>query len=400
MDELASKSDTLSNATIDLVDFVLTDGKALRMPDLDVPDVTHLVRYLCGALAMDALPQLERGLLAQSSARRRLRLTRSALAEIQCMDWSRVARDAQIMSDSDDIKPEVARAWLQLVTGRIASQSQMHGRWRQEGWVAIRRETMRGIAEAQAAWTAFLAFAEAWKASLSRMALTPALQRGRGEGNISSFGSMNAGMAITQVECEVNSDGVLNVVAWVAPANRGQTASAEVETLLLSLRRDDDLLPLATGTRIEDRVEWSLPGFGAALQLPPGPLPSQFFAFDSVTEPEIAGETSRSLPAEVMDATGQPVIGALAYIEMVSAARWEQGQFTVTISIPTFIHLAYSAYTLELSLFITAQFRQVLGRWPVKEWEDAPRVLTAPCPGVADVTLSTAWILQARLVPS
>jgi hypothetical protein len=403
----------LSTAATDFMDAALTERRFLAASTLPAQDVKRLVRYLCCALAAAPAADLERALVQTAELRLRLRRTRAVLREIQGHTLSRT--DPLAPTDSglqrafseqaeDDSYAEIRTAWQEVMAEQLVASPRSRERWREQGWADIRSEVAAGIETGRAAWAAFTAYGRQWRSALALHAMTPALQRGSDTSFSAEPEGHKAGIAITDIECHIDSDGTLNIVVRIVT-----TSTKPTDTLLLSLRRDDDAWPLARGRRNGERVEWSLPDFGTAVGLPPGPLPAQFFVFDAADSPEPSGvdhagvehtveEDPLSILAEVVDAHGQIIVGALAYVEIMSAPRWHTGQFSVQIVVPAFIRLAYPTSQLELALFVAEGHSQLLGTWPISQWDDAPLLLTAPFPGVPDTALPGTPIIIARLI--
>jgi hypothetical protein len=365
----------------------------------------RLVRYLAGERSPELGTTVEQAILDDPAWRARLRFTRNLLRSLTSHPHARMEEAVCQWADAEELfAAEVIAAWRELLAERIATTAQSRHTWVAEGWERVRAEAAAGKKAAVTAWAAFAAYAEQWRGALDLHALTPALQRSSDTGMSEPFDSDSektdfyAGIAITDVQCRIEDDGTLVVTAIVAPTHEPDAPQGHRTSLLLSLRRDEDIWPLAVGRRLEDRVEWRLPAFGAALDLSAGPLPTQFFKFDPADAAELDAADSQLILAPVLDAEGHPMPNALAYIELASPPQWQDGILSLRVGIPYFIRLAYPAHLLELSLYVSEQLRQLLDTWPIQAWTDEPMTLTIEFPEAPDVTLSPAPIILARLL--
>jgi hypothetical protein len=103
--------------------------------------------------------------------------------------------------------------------------------------------------------------------------------------------------------------------------------------------------------------------------------------------------------AEILDAGRQSAGRVPVPIEIHEGPRWEAGTFHATIFIAGPVRRAYTEYNLRLDVAVAGTARQCLGYWPLSDWSDAPRAVTAECPGSPNAAVPYAAILHATLQP-
>jgi hypothetical protein len=396
MTDQPGETGEFSAATSAAVDLWLRRSGALARPQEEAPAIPLLVRYLGGVLTAVEAGGVERGLLADPQSRRRLTETSDLLDDLSERPWTEVEAWAR----GEGVEGEVAREWLALLTLQTSRMARTPAAWLAVGWDGIRQGVAEGAQEAQAAWTALLAFTEQFRMGL-RMPRLATVKGGAGEETVAVLGGeLPSAAALKLDEARVGVDGTLRVRLLVVDRSGQPTEVASGRTLTLALAANGEAYPLLAAVVEGDEVSWTLPELGSSLQLPPGSLPPASLAI-------LVAPTSMALPsgegtllAQVVDREGREGAAPPVALRIHSAARWGDGQFTVRLSIPRAIRLAYQRHTLILDLPITVSQAQRLGEWPLHDWEDEPRLLAVSCPGSHETTLPTVSLLRARLRPS
>jgi hypothetical protein len=357
---------------------------ALRLPSVPAPEVEELVGYLSGALSGDAARGLESRLVADPDSRLRLRQARTALDELQALPWAEAAR----MGEGEDFGAEVARAWLRLAARQVSGVSRMREWWLSNGWSHLRRQASEAGGEAQAALAALRVFGDRLRAGLEGPSV--AIARG-GAGTPEVVGSLPSGLALALREAEVTGGGSLNVALEVVDPSGEPNGGASGTAVELALTRAGEAWPVARGVVQGARVAWELSGLAGFLGLPPGALaPESLRITVGVVEQAAASGSRRPVLA---DAQG----GRPALVELEGEQRWSGGQLSLTVSIPAETRAAYPTRRLAVDLLVSTRGRQRLGAWPLSEWGDKPRTITAACPGSPDAAADVLSILRVSL---
>jgi hypothetical protein len=357
-------------------------------PRSAMPEPAALVRYLTGRLPAEEARAVERGLVASTAARRRVRDVGHCLEALKEGSWEEAAARAQ----GEGLEAEAAREWLRLAGAQVGAAAGARRRWRAAGWNAVRREVAEGAVEAQAAWAALGIFGQRLRALLD----APRLATARGvQAGLVVAGSLPPGTRLVVARAEADAEGALRI----ALAAEGE-GGAEWLPVRVALGLGSETWPLAAGVIRRGRASWELPGLAAALGLAAGPLPPSCLRVS--VGPEAAAEAGGppwSLLVPVVDAAGAPRREPPAAVELLSAPRWEAGEFRVEVALPLATRVAWPEHVLELRLGLSPRWAQRLGEWPVREWGAGPRVLTVACPGAPDAEVPLASLLRARLRP-
>src|SRR6185437_368841 len=120
-------------------------------------------RYLCGTLSREAVHAVERGLVTHPELHIVRREIQRRLELYQALPFEEVQKRA----DGAGLDARVAGIWLEIVSERLQAAPRASQHWLAQGWSAVRRQAGEGIAEAQAAWAAFLAFGWQLKADMA-----------------------------------------------------------------------------------------------------------------------------------------------------------------------------------------------------------------------------------------
>jgi hypothetical protein len=390
MSEQNEEFPPLPPGAVALLETWLRSEQALRPPPAEAPEVDQLVRYLSGALSADAAHRVEGGLVSSASARRRLDETCDCLDALQTQTWADVAQ----IANGEDLPARVATAWLALASERVQTAPRARAWWLTQGWEAVRQQVTEGVKEAQAAWTAFTAFGEQWKAGLRRPQF--ALERGAASGpNI--VGDRIPGVEIDVNDAQISATGALYVSVAIRSARSEEMASREGRTVYLALAVNDQTWPVGPGVLENGQARWTVPDLGTALGLPAGRLPADCLRITADAPVSPTTPERLSLLAAIVDAAGQPTSAPPAVIELVSEPRWQGGQFVVVAALPAPTRAAYPDHRLLLDVIIAPNSWQRLGAWPVRDWTDAPKELTAACPGSEETSTGFASLLRALL---
>ncbi|HZT41688.1 MAG TPA: hypothetical protein VFA07_05845 [Chthonomonadaceae bacterium] len=369
----------------------LQSREALRPPVLPAPTTTQMVRYLSGTLPIEEARAIERSLVSHPEARGHLRQVRAALNRLQIQPWADVAEQAR----QESADSEVTKEWLERVSTQAAAMPQARAWWLSQGWSAVRRQAAEGAAEAQAAWTAFLAFGEQLRLGLQQPRLAQA--RGGAEDRPVVAGRLPAGGRVEVLHAAITEDGALQVTIALRDGNNRPLSGEEIPAHL-ALVFEGRAWPVASTVGEQDRYEWMIPDAGAALDLPAGQLPPGCLQI-TFGEPAAPASAERQiLLAEVRDAAGQPVPAPPARIELPEAPRWEAGKLMVALQLPAVTYAAYADYQLHLDFRAAPLGWQRLGTWPLRAWgEAAPICLIIPFPGGPEGMLPDASGLRATL---
>jgi hypothetical protein len=380
----------LSAGTAALLEAWLRSRNALHPPASDAPSVELLVGYLCGTLAAPEARVVEQGLVAHPAARRQLIEARASLDALEAKPWQEVAGRAA----ASGFAAQVARAWLTILTERLGAAPRAADCWLTNGWMVVRRQVEEGAAEAQAAWSAFLSFCEQLRSGLRAPRL--AVARG-GERMLPVVaGTVPPGLRIVLTEAEVAADGSLRAAIAAQDASGRASPAMSGQAAHLALVWSGEAWPIAASAFEGARAAWEVPGLGAATGLPVGELPASYLLI-AVGAPAPAPRVDRQiLLAEVPGPAGGTA-AAPAAIELLSEPRWQAGRFSVAVAVPASTRAAHSGRWLRLELVVSPAMRQCLGAWPLSEWGEDPRTLTASCPGSPDASLPLASFLRASL---
>src|SRR5579871_2203235 len=129
------------------------------------PDVSQMIRYLSRTLSSQAMIDIDEGLAAHPEACEQLEQVLVQLDELQRLTCAEVSKRAE----GDGLASQVARAWLSLASERLQAAPRAREYWlAQGGWSAVSRHVVEGVAEAQVAWSAVLAFGRQLTAALSQ----------------------------------------------------------------------------------------------------------------------------------------------------------------------------------------------------------------------------------------
>lgn len=244
-------------------------------------------------------------------------------------------------------------------------------------------------------WPEFVDFAPA-RASLGsvgqalrRLLEVPALATTRAP--ISDFqqeGYIPVGVDV-RLDAEIRPDGALYARADFL--ERAPDAAAPLADRSLHLELIDPAggtLPIGQGT-IKDRVwEVEIPDFVDYCDLPEGGLPPGIFRLSVGNGPLITRQRNHLFAESPEQA---PVS-----LPLVEEPRIEEETLIVTLQVPGMTRRSFGDCRLELSVPI-GNALQLLGFWPLSDWEPEQRTLRIPLPGTAGGRIECGSILHARL---
>lgn len=354
-------------------------------------EVEELVRYLAGALPVEQGSAIERALVVQTPARLLLREVRSALDRIQSASWQEAAAWAQ----GSDLEGQVARAWSVLLADRADAAPRAQEWWLSRGWSSVREGVASGAAEAQAAWAAFLVFAEQLHAQLQVPRLAAARAAG---GRPRIIGTLPDGVTLGVANAEIADDGSLRVAVEVQGPS-GPSVLLAGTRAFLGVAWGEAIWPLAAASVEGHRVEWEVPAFGSAAGLGSGAFPPECLALVVSGTAEVPSPRRLPLLAPVMDESGRPVGGRPAMVYVLPEPAAQQGELSIPLAVPPETRAAYRDYELRLDLVVGAREYQRLGEWPLQGWGSEPRTLSMPWPGHPAAGLSLVSLLRATLRP-
>lgn len=351
------------------LDGILYHAPTWGAPEAQAPGDDALVAYLSGALSPEEAHLTERGLVRHAAARRRLPVVAARLEALQAAPWSEV----------EAAQDTVARAWRSLAARRL--ETVLHGRkrWVAEGWEAVRTQAAAGVADAQAAWTALLSFADQW----GRERRIPRLAEARGPAPVVQSPVPDVTL---MMEAKIGESGDLTGHVQARETDGRTSAALDGRTVRLALSAGGDAWPLAAGEMRDGKAAWHLPGAGNALGLSPGPLAGLIVTFD---ETPTAPEAVRFLFAG----------DAGARVELWGTPRREAGRLRLTLALPALTRAAQAGRRLVMSAAVTPGLYQRLGAWPISDWEDAPRTVEASCPGPDSEFDTAALRLDLEPIP-
>lgn len=356
------------------------------------PDVADFVHYQSGAMGADKIRAMEAALVRDPAGRALLKLTRAELETIRRMPWSMVAK----LADDRSLKGKVARAWMALTFGAVESAALVRESWRAQGWAAIREQAAAGALAAKTAWASLLSVGDQLRYTIQ--AAPPAIARSGSEAETRIEGDLPPGM-VGALDAEIDEAGSLIAALSIQDADGNVYASLDKSSLHLALLVNGQTWPLASAVVKSGKAAWTLSGIGRALGLASGPLPASFFSISlgEAAQSSVGGPVR--LMTEILDAEGRPADRIPVPIEVHEGPTWEGGKFHATIVITGPVLRAYVSYSLNLDVIVAGTARQCLGIWPLSDWGDLPRVITAECPGSPDAAVPFAAVLHATLQP-
>ena len=357
----------------------------------DALSIAAMVHYLCSTQSAGDASQVEQALVSSRVLRGQLREVRSLLDALQSGTWEQAASHAA----DTGLAGEVARGWQEVLLVRPPMAAQAPQRWLERGWERTLREVGEGVVEARAAWTALLAFGEILRAAL--YSHVPATARGAADVTPENLQGFPEGICL-ETAGKVQKDGALNVAVYVQDAEGEPAPQLHGRMLFLALTGAGAALPIASGPIVKDIAEWRLSGFGSALGLPEGPLPSFLFAVSLDEAMQSGSFHSYTLHAE-LENSGGTRLGASLPVEIRREPHWEHEVFSIEVAAPIGTRLACPNHNLVLELAVAPGCWQRLGGWAMRDWDDEPRVLTANCPGSAEEAAVFPALIRARLQP-
>lgn len=387
-----------ADTTLEVVDLWLRNSGVFAEPLIEPPSTLLLTRYLCGALSETEAHEVERGLVAHAQARANFDAVGTVLDALPERSWVDVATQAR----REDLAGEVAREWQSLMAARSASMADAPATWLAAGWDGIRQGVAEGTREAQTAWVALLAFSEQFRLALRtpRLAVVKGLS---GDERVTLLsGELPAGTVPLLVAAEVETEGALYVRLRLVDTVGQPTEAVSGLSLTLALVVNGEQWPLSTIQVGGTEVSWRLPELGSMLNLSPGSLPTACLGVLAASNSEggAAPAGEGTLLASVLDSQGRTLASPPVALRILDAPRWEEEQFTMRLSVPPAIRLAYGGHSLVLELPATPLQGQRLGTWLIRDWGDEPRLLSVACPGSNEALLPRVSLLRAYLRPS
>lgn len=424
MSEMEPDSLALTPGTEALIDSLLRQHAPQQPSQSSSPPTTAvLVRYLSNGLAYGEARQVEQGLTVSTEARKALREVRGHLDRLQSLSWSEAAR----IATGDSREAETARAWLAL-----AERTSQPGPPEladppsapTDAWAAVKQQAEAGKAQARALWTLFFAFGAQLQTQMRRP--VAALARSRAT-TLPVDGTWKGECHLS--ESKIDADGALHVSAVLREGNGLPTAGFSGWRAYLALRVGGEAMLCAVSALEGAAVSWTAQEIGVGLgqrsaafpayalaillrppDLPPPPLPS-LVAFSRRLLNEGYLVASLELPVEAEEVVGE--IGANVLtgegfenafppvpIEVMGSPRAENGRLLISVRLPPITRSAYAAdHRLLLDLGVAPREWQRVGSWPLGDWGEEARILSIPCPGLADGVLASLTLLRARLAP-
>lgn len=384
MDPLDPQSDygsPVAPGTAALLECWLAASGALDRKPAPEPDTACLVAYLCGRLEPQDAAAVEASLVASRERRGRLSAARTHLDHLQRLDWERLEQRAR------GIGPEaaVARAWRSLA-GEVLAAGACRD-WR------LLAAPIRAGAAAGAALAALRGLGERLRAVLA----APQLALARG--GDSEVWLVVAGAEDTRALLSVELDTAGGLLARAELRGPLSAASVEGFSLVLHFAAGGESWRLGAAPVTGGTVRWELPGLGAALNLPAGPLPPVWFrltlALPGASTPELTVPGGRCLPARFESAAG--AAAEWVSLPILDGPAWHDEELSLLIELPEEVRRRCAGGRLELLLPVAPRAAQLLGTWPVGVRPTLS--LRVPCPGVAPAPVDEAAFLEARLLP-
>jgi hypothetical protein len=356
------------------------------------PDVDALVRYQSGALSPEAIRSVETSIIRHPSGRALLKSTRSELQRLRRLPWSEVGRIAH----DDSLTGEVARSWMAVTAAAVGLAAAARESWETQGWSAIQVQVAAGVGSAKAAWAGFMTIGEQLRYVIRTA--QPAVARSGSDDQAHLEGALPLGV-VGALHAEIDAAGTLNVALSIQDSGGEANASLDGTLVHLTLMVNGQAWPLAPSLLKGDRAVWALLDAGHALGLAAGPLPASFFGIALGEADRSASGAGMRLMAVVLDAEGGAADRIPVPLEIHDGPKWEDGVFQAVVLIDGAIRRAYADYRLRLDVTVAGTARQCLGYWPLSDWSDLPRLLTAECPGSPDSDVPYTAVLHATLEP-
>ncbi len=366
------------------------------LTDTSAPAVAEMVRYLCGVLPPPETNRIESRLVTIPASRKVLREVRTELLHLEVQTWAAVALAAQDNGRS----AEVATVWLALTAEQVAAAQQAPALWLREGLEQIHLQAGAGIATAQTALNAFLAYSSHW--NRPERGLAPAWTRGKatdiGEDR-EAIEMAEIAPCLAWITAAFDSTGTLTVILTLEADTGLPAAGFDGRAVRLSLRVGTELWPLAERPLTEGSAIWTIPEFGAVLQDSLDEIAAESLHVAFADSPASVSSFPATLRVEALDASGRQVSEAPTSLQFLEAPRWAGGEFFALVVLPPEMPLRYPGYSLRLDVAVTADHWQHLGAWTLVDGDNTPRTLQAACPGSLDAILSTVALLRAQIRP-
>ena len=372
MDERIDNSPEMTPQTIQFLEQLFRSPEALRPPRAEEPTTALLVSYLCSALPKDAFDRVEAGLTTYPTARQRFRQTSSVLKRLQSVSWGTVQAEA-LAGDT------VAQAWMAFASERADVVLPTTARMSFPSWTKLPTEVEEGLVQAQALWTAWCGFGEQLVASLTRPKIAEMMGSEETEAKI--VGELPMGVTSTITTAEIAMNGDLQVALSLQDAQGGAFQGLAGRPVQLALQCGGEYWPLTSAPLIGDRVEFLVPNIAEALDLPPGHLPHQYLHLTLGDALSVERPPRYVILAQIVDANNQPTGQLPVEVEIHGEPHREPGILTLEIALPFATRAAYPTHQLRVEMAVSAQSRQYLGAWPVRNWDTLPRTLTIAYPG-------------------
>ena len=423
MSEMESDSLALTPGTEALIDSLLRQVAPQRLSQPSPPTAAVLVRYLSNALAYGEARQVEQGLTVSTESRKALREVRGHLDRLQALSWS----EASGIANGDSREAETARAWLAL-----AEQTAQPGPPEladppsapADAWAEVKQQAEAGKAPARALWTLFFAFGAQLQTQMRRPVV--ALARSRAT-TLPVYGTWKGECHLS--ESKIDAEGALHVSAVLKEVNGLPAVGFSGWKAYLALRVGGEAMLCAVSVLEGAAVSWTAQEIGVGLgqrsaafpacalaillrppDLSPPPLPS-LVAFSRRLLNEGYLVASLELPVEAEEVVGEVGANVLTRegfasafppvpIEVMGSPRAENGRLLISVRLPPITRSAYAAdHRLLLDLGVAPREWQRVGSWPLGDWGEEARILSIPCPGLADGVLASLTLLRAQLAP-
>jgi hypothetical protein len=261
----------------------------------------------------------------------------------------------------------------------------------------MQRSVREGVEEALAAAAAFGAFARQFSDRLRSPGL--AFSRGAVSGTHAAIIDPPAGVSIEVREALITPQGSFHAVIMAA-APSGSESLVDGRTVYVDLTDGNTYRTLGAAVFSGLTAVITVDDVGSSLGLAAGALPESAirirFSSSEASPPKPSMEHPWSLPARVIEAPGR-FNGVTYGIEIVGTPQCLNGQFTVDVRLPQAVRELFPSGKLLLDVTVTEALSMNIGAWEITEWTDAPRIISASCPSVADCELSDSACLSARI---
>lgn len=352
---------------------------AFTPPVEEPPDTATLVRTCAGLLPPQEAETVVRALTASSANRERWLQIEQVLGELQRLPLGEV----QAVSRGDDLRAEVARAWLSTISAQTGSLARLP-RW----WEPLQTAFREGAEATAEAFTLLNAVWYRWTAMIRIPTFAQARSGDRAQVLLAE--GMPQDVQVLVDRFSVTPEGTLSLRVILQQMDGSPAKHLSGAPIAVAVNLGGEIIPLAAGEVLNSQYETSLPLPSTLGNLPAGGLPESHLVVVLGDVLLSSGGQRVRIPLELEGESP-------AWSEIQGLPECVNGRIRMRVHLPDEVRQRYADYRLAVELHVAPAAWQRIGEWEISRWQTESMELIADAPGLPDGTLPSTVLVRMKL---